>query len=184
MTATEGTAAFSPVARALVYEDAVKRALVGMGDPAFKLFRNPNARAGADAILEIGDKTVLLWIKWGTDAKQVRFRVLKDLDRLRRAVGDFPFVVVTPALLTFDRQEQVRLRFVSAQWRGPDDNGNLNLALNEVAALEQKDQAADQSVSKVKVEGGCNHVGPPTHPIAAQHSSESKAPGSPAQRRD
>jgi hypothetical protein len=135
VSATEGTAASSPHASALVYEDAVKRALAETNNPEVRVYRNPDERVGADAIIQVGSEKALLWIKWGTDTKQIRFRVRKDLERLRKVVDASPFLVVTPVSLGFDQLEQNRLGFASAQWRGPEDNENLITGLTEALAL-------------------------------------------------
>lgn len=131
---TEGTSAASPAAAALVYENAVRQALASVDGVNVKFYRSPVDK-GSDAILLVNERRLLLLVRWAQSTNGMKFTISQTLKRLRQVVTDDPFLVVTPLPVELDASDQKGLRAVVAQWRGPEDQSNLERALRQAIEM-------------------------------------------------
>lgn len=134
--ATTGTPAASALAEALVYENNVTKALMAnsWGSANLRVFRGPHD-TGADAILRVEGRRVLVLIKWGRDPVQVRSMVLQGLRHIGSAEGTLPTLVITPVPILLRAEQSARFRAVVAQWNSPRDGDELAAAARRASLL-------------------------------------------------
>ncbi|WP_411698540.1 hypothetical protein [Conyzicola sp.] len=134
--ATAGTAASSAKAEALVYENNVRKALLAeaVHNADLRVFRSPNDD-GADAILLVNGRKVLVIVRWQRDERRAHANVMYELGRLRKIADDSPILVVTPFLPPLSENERELLRAVGVQWRTPADGEKLRTAIQWASIL-------------------------------------------------
>ncbi|WP_447653366.1 hypothetical protein [Microbacterium sufflavum] len=136
VASSKGTRAASNVAEAYVYERSLTMALASASDASIRVFRNPVPDMGADAVIEVDGRRVLLVIKFPLHLENVRRSAFRQtISRLRSALGrGDPILLVSPIADALSSDFEQAFRTKAVQWRDESDTPALLDALRELAA--------------------------------------------------
>ncbi|WP_146115300.1 MULTISPECIES: hypothetical protein [unclassified Microbacterium] len=136
VASSKGTPAASRVAEAALYERELITALASVNEVGIQIFRNATSDFGADAIVEVDGRRLLLVIKIAGSRVNTRGLFTQSVVRLRRALeNDDPIIVVSPSPAGLSEEAEQTYRARAVQWRDSADTPALVVALRESATM-------------------------------------------------
>ncbi|MFI9487365.1 hypothetical protein ACIG47_13325 [Promicromonospora sp. NPDC052451] len=133
-----GTPAASMLAESFIYEDKVIKSLASLtaADPTLNNLQLQPADAGADAVVDVDGRQVLIQIKTARNPQYVGGMVFETIRKFRtRGSSTDGYLVITPFPSPLRPDQEAELRAVAAQWQAPTDNASLQAALHRASAL-------------------------------------------------